>query len=248
MTVDVTPDELADELRPALDGGLFGFDVDGVLAPIVEHAADSRLLPGTRGRLAALCEHATVVVLSGRSLDDLERLFHFPTGLHVVGSHGLEARHSDQMQLDDAERERFDRLEALGCRAVEAAGDGAWLEYKPASVVVHTRAADSAAATAAVDALMAEARAVDGAHVKRGHEVVELMARRGSKGTALMHIARETESSPIVFFGDDLTDEDAFEQMAANDMSVRVGPGDTLARYRVTDPVAVADAVTALVG
>ena len=247
MTTEIDPVALADELRPLLDGGLFGFDVDGVLAPIVEHAHDSRLLPGTRGRLAALCEHTTVVVLSGRSLDDLERLFHFPTGLHVIGSHGLEARDADQMALDDVEAERFARLEALGLAAVDEAGEGAWLEYKPASVVVHTRAATDAAATPAIDALLADADNVDGAHVKRGHEVVELMARRASKGDAIMHVAGACERTPIVYFGDDLTDEDVFEQMSGADVSVRVGPGETLAQYRLDGPEAVAEAIAALV-
>ena len=247
MTTATTPTELAELLRPSLSGGLFGFDVDGVLSPIVEHAQDSRLLPGTRGRLAALSEHTTVVVLSGRSLDDLERLFHFPTGLHVIGSHGLEARDAEQMALDGAEAERFTELEALGLAAVAGAGEGAWLEYKPASVVVHTRSADSSAANAAVDALLPRARAVDGAHVKRGHEVVELMARRASKGDALMHLAGTCERSPVIYFGDDLTDEDVFEQMSDDDVSVRVGPGDTLARFRLDDPAAVAATITELV-
>ncbi len=247
MTTSVTPVELAEVLRPVLDGGLFGFDVDGVLSPIVEHAQDSRLLPGTRGRLAALSEYTSVIVLSGRSLDDLERLFHFPTGLHVVGSHGLEARDTDPMQLDAVEQERFDALEQLGRRAVEAAGEGAWLEYKPASVVVHTRSADPSLATTATEELVPLATAVDGAHVKGGSQVVELMARRASKGDALMQVAAECERSPVVFFGDDLTDEDAFAMMGDDDVSVRVGPGETRARYRVDDPAAVAQTIAELV-
>lgn len=247
MTESVTPAELAEVLRPALDGGLFGFDVDGVLSPIVEHAQESRLLPGTRGRLAALSEHTSVIVLSGRSLDDLERLFHFPTGLHVVGSHGLEARDADPMQLDDDEAVCFAQLEQLGLEAVDAAGEGAWLEYKPASVVLHTRSADAGASGAAVETLVPAATAVDGAHVKRGHEVVEMMARRASKGDALMRVAIDCDRSPVVFFGDDLTDEDAFAMMGVGDVSVRVGPGDTQARYRVDDPDAVAATLTELV-
>lgn len=247
MTTSMTPPELAEVLRPLLDGGLFGFDVDGVLSPIVEHAQDSRLLAGTRGRLAALSEYTAVIVLSGRSLDDLERLFHFPTGLHVVGSHGLEARDADPMQLDEAEQERFDALERLGLQAVDAAGEGAWLEYKPASVVVHTRSADPALAATAAESLIPLATAVEGAHVKSGSQVVELMARRASKGDALMHVAAECERSPVVFFGDDLTDEDAFAMMGDHDVSVRVGPGETRARYRLDDPTAVAQTIAELV-
>lgn len=247
MTETVTPADLADLLRPALATGLFGFDVDGVLAPIVEHAQDARLLPGTRGRLAALGELTSVAILSGRSLDDLERLFHFPTGLHVIGSHGLEARNAAPMQLDEVERERFDRLEALGKDAVERAGEGAWLEYKPASVVVHTRSAAAASADGAVAELHRSVASIGGAHIKSGHEVVELLARRASKGDALLGLAAEIARSPIVFFGDDLTDEDAFAMMGETDVSVRVGDGETRARYRVDGPEAVATTLEALI-
>jgi trehalose-phosphatase len=246
MTREVEPTELAELLRPVLPSALVGFDVDGVLAPIVEHADDARLLDGTNERLTGLAARTEVAIVSGRSLDSLERLFGFPTGLHVVGSHGLELRDAPAMELDDAERATFEQLEILGTRAVNAAGDGAWLEYKPASVVLHTRSADAAPAAAAVDALTNLARNVSGAQVKEGHEVVELLARSASKGEALVALADRLGRSPLVFLGDDVTDEDAFALMTDGDVSVRVGPGDTAARYRLADPDAVAAFVDAL--
>jgi trehalose 6-phosphate phosphatase len=247
VTTEITPDELAGLLDELTDSGLFGFDVDGVLAPIVEHAGEARLLSGTRQRLAALAERTTVAILSGRALDDLERLFHFPTGLHVIGSHGLEARSDERMQLDPDERSRFAELERLGLDAVAAAGEGAWLEYKPASVVVHTRSADTAAAQAAVEELIVRIGDIDEAQVKAGHEVVELLVREASKGDALIDLARDLDRSPIVFFGDDLTDEDAFSLMGPDDTSVRVGPGDTVADYRIGGPDDVAEVIDLLV-
>ena len=248
MTRDVEPTELAELLRPVLPSALVGFDVDGVLAPIVEHADDARLLDGTNQRLTGLAARTEVAIVSGRSLDSLERLFGFPAGLHVVGSHGLELRDAPPMELDDAERATLEQLEILGTRAVNAAGDGAWLEYKPASVVLHTRSADAARAAAAVDALTNLARSVPRAQVKEGHEVVELLARSASKGEALVALADRLGRSPLVFLGDDVTDEDAFALMADDDISVRVGPGDTAAGYRLADPDAVAAFTDALVG
>lgn len=240
--IEIAAGELAERLRPALATALIGFDVDGVLSPIVEHARDARLSPGVHAALTRLASRTDVAILSGRSLGDLETLFGFPAGVHVIGSHGLELRGDDQMALDADEQYTFDQLELLGRKTVEAAGDGAWLEYKPASVVVHTRAADPALAGPALDALARLAGLIDGAQLKPGHHVVELLARSASKGEALLTLARRLDRSPLVFFGDDVTDEEAFALMGEDDISVRVGAGDTVARYRLTGP----DAVVAL--
>jgi trehalose-phosphatase len=237
----VNASELAELVEPVLGDALVAFDVDGVLAPIVEHTDDSRLLPGTTAALSALARRTTVAILSGRSLESLERLFAFPAGLQVIGSHGLEVRDAGPIELDDDERYTIDQLELLGTKAVEAAGDGAWLEYKPASVVAHIRLADPALADPALDALTNLARMIDGAQVKAGHKVVELLARHASKGIALLDLARRLDRAPIVYVGDDLTDEDAFGMMGAGDISVRVGPGETVARFRVDAPADIAN-------
>ena len=244
MTDDITPGALTDLVRPLLDGGLLAFDVDGVLAPIVEHADDAELTPGVADGLRQLAGSAQIVIVSGRSLADLERLFAFPTGIDVIGSHGLERRGRDPLALTDDERFVFEQLEILGHRAVAAAGEGAWLEYKPASVVVHVRSADAGRSAAAVDAIGRFAASIDGAQVKRGHEVVELLARPTSKGEAISR--RRVPGQPVVFLGDDVTDESVFEVMGDHDVSVRVGPGDTAARYRLGDPGQVAEFVAAL--
>ena len=40
----------------------------------------------------------------------------------------------------------------------------------------------------------------------------------------------------MVFLGDDVTDEKAFRRMRDADVGVKVGPGDTLAGFRVESP------------
>lgn len=234
--VTIAPEDLAERLRPLFDRALLGFDVDGVLAPLVGHASDARLSAGVHASLERLAEQTTVAILSGRSLGDLERLFEFPAGVHVIGSHGLEVRGDDGVTLGADEQYTFDQLEVLGRKTVEAAGDGAWLEYKPASVVVHTRAADPSLAATATEAVSRLAALIDGAQVKPGHHVVELLARSASKGESFLALAHRLSRSPLVFFGDDVTDEDAFALMSEDDISVRVGGGSTVARYRLGGP------------
>jgi len=233
---DVTPEALAAQVAPLLGSALLGFDVDGVLAPIVEHAHDARLTPGVLQELERLAMHSRVVIVSGRSVGDLER-FRFPPTLEVVGSHGLERRGAQPLALDDDERYVFDQLEVIATRAVAAAGEGAWLETKPASLVIHVREADPALAGRAIDAVANLTAVIDGADVKHGHMVCELLARTGSKGEAIADLRRPGQ--PVVYLGDDVTDESVFESMRTGDIGVRVGPGHTAARYRLESTDAV---------
>jgi len=243
---DRTPAELAALVRPHLDTALVAFDVDGVLAPLVDHADDAELHDGVDEGLAALADRTTVAIVSGRALESLERLFGFPDEFHVIGSHGLEVRGDDEPTLDDDERYTFEQLEIIAIRGVAAAGAGAWLEYKPASVVLHTRTADAELAQPAIEAVTNLARMIDGAEVKPGSDVVELLARTANKGDALLHLAERHERSPVVYLGDDVTDEDAFRMMSPTDISVRVGPGDTAAAHRLHGTAAVAEFVATL--
>ena len=98
-----------------------------------------------------------------------------------------------------------------------------------------------------MDRARQEAGAVAGAVVKGGHEVLELLARSASKGEALLDLAVRLGRSPLVFLGDDLTDEDAFRMMGDDDVSIRVGVGETAARHRLSGPEAVRELIDLLV-
>lgn len=237
--VDAAPDHLAAALRDLLPVGLFAFDVDGVLAPIVDHADDARLSAGVAGLLDELGERTSLAIVSGRSLRDLRELFAFPPAAHVIGSHGLESADDGPLVLDDRERRVLGRLAALAAEAVVGAGEGAWLERKPASVVLHTRLADPEMGQLAADALARVGRKVEGAHVKPGHQIVELLARHTTKGHALLTLADRLGRRPIVFLGDDVTDEEAFAMLGPDDVSIRVGPGASCARHRLADTASV---------
>ena len=220
----------------ALDRPLLAaFDVDGVLAPIVAHAADAALLPGLLDALGALSARTPVGIVSGRNVENLSR-FGFPDVLIVVGSHGAERRGRPLAPLTVTETERLARLRVLADRAARDAGGGAWVETKPTAVVVHVREADPATAEPALAALAKAAAAVPGAHLRRGHRIVELAARGASKAAAIADMRGEVSAAAVSFVGDDITDEDVFAALGAGDLGVRVGPGQTSARRRIGDP------------
>jgi trehalose-phosphatase len=224
---------------------LVGLDVDGVLAPIVEHADDARLLPEVGALVAELARLTPVAIVSGRSVAGLER-FAFADAVEVIGSHGMEWRAGPELELVESERARLDTLAALADDAAAAAGDGAWVEHKPAAVAVHVRGAAADRARRAVDDLLRRSSAVHGAEIKLGHEVVELLARTTSKATAITEVRARHRAAAVVFVGDDRTDEEVFAALGAGDCSVRVGPGPTVARHRLADPHAVLDFLSAL--
>jgi len=219
---------------------LVGLDVDGVLAPIVDHADDAVLLAGMGwavdavARLADVC----VAVVSGRSVAGLEQ-FGFGDHVQVIGSHGMETRGLAMAPLGAREQTLLQRLDDAAVAAADRAGDGAWVERKPASVVLHVRQADDVAGPAAIVVLIDAITSIDGATTKAGSGVLEAFARHADKGTALVELGRRLGVATTVFVGDDVTDEDAFAQLSPTDIAIKVGDADTIAPHRLCDPAAV---------
>jgi len=232
------PVAVADEAVALSRPLLVAFDVDGVLAPIVSHAADAALLPGMLDTLIELSNRVPVGVVSGRAAENLER-FGFPETFMVAGSHGAERRGVPLAPLSLAESRRLDRLHMLAQRAANEAGRGAWVESKPTSVVLHVREADAESGKAALAALTSLASLVAGAQVKAGHSVVELATRPATKAAAIAAMRLDVPPSSVVFLGDDVTDEDVFAALTNGDLGIRIGTGETAATRRLGGPADV---------
>ena len=219
---------------------LIGLDVDGVLAPIVAHAHDASLLGGMAAAVGAVAglDGVHVAVVSGRSLAGLEQ-FGFVDDVEVIGSHGMERRDHPMAPLTADEQTRLARLGDAAARAAARAGEGAWVEHKPASVVLHVRQADQAVGPLALVELAEEIGTVEGATTKAGSGVLEAFARHADKGTALVALGHRLGVATTVFVGDDVTDEDAFSRLGPDDVAIKVGDADTIARHRLRDPDAV---------
>ncbi|MDT5267440.1 MAG: trehalose 6-phosphate phosphatase [Mycobacterium sp.] len=241
--------ELPSDLLRALDGAaatprlLVASDFDGTLAPIVNNPADARPLPGAADALIALAGQpsTTVALVSGRALSTLRELSSIPPPVHLVGSHGAEF---DSGFSHDIDRELLERITAE-LTAIAANRPGVTVEPKPASVALHVRNASAADGSDALDAARAAARAWD-AEVTAGKAVLEFAVISTDKGEAIDIIRDRDDATAVVFFGDDVTDEKAFRRMRDGDVGVKVGPGDTLARFRVETPEDVETALTYL--
>jgi trehalose 6-phosphate phosphatase len=237
------------DLVRALDGAaatahlLVASDFDGTLAPIVPNPADALPLPRAAEALLALAAlpSTTVALVSGRALSTLRELSSMPPPVHLVGSHGAEF---DTGFAHDIDKELLDRIIAE-LTAIAANRPGVTVEPKLASVALHVRNASAADGADALDEARTAARAWD-AEATAGKAVLEFAVISTDKGEAIDIIRDRNGATAVVFFGDDVTDEKAFRRMRDGDVGVKVGPGDTLAGYRVESPEDVASALTYL--
>lgn len=238
---------LADPARRPL---LLAMDFDGTLAPLVDDPSRSAILPAGVEVLAALGarDGVALALVSGRAMADLHALAEVPPGTYLVGSHGAERARVTASGLDrdvvELTAEQADRLVTLGARAATVARgrDGVWVETKPTAVVVHTRLAERDVAGPAEQEALALGAEL-GAGTLHGKDVVELTVLPADKGTALQALRGELGAPVVLYAGDDVTDEHAFAALGADDLTVKVGPGATAARYRLDTP---ADMVAAL--
>lgn len=236
-----------DELLSQLDSAarapqlLVACDYDGTLAPIVDDPAEAHPLRAAMAALRSLASlpDTHVAVISGRALRDLALLTRLPGEVHLVGSHGSEFEPGDIGRLSDDQLAQLAVLKRE-LRALADATPGCTIEAKPAGVAFHyRRALDPAAGEAAARTVLEGLGTLEGVHAKVGKAVVELSVVDADKGKALERLRSLLSVDTIVFIGDDITDEDAFERLRGPDVGVKVGPGDSAAAHRINDPESV---------
>src|SRR5690606_4986012 len=186
-----------------------------------------------------------VAIISGRALRDLARMVGEPEDVHLVGSHGSEFdpdfAHSLPREAVELRQRVHEQLAEIAARV-----PGARLETKPASVALHYREVSDEQAGEALHQVASGPGALEGVVTRHGKKVVELGVLATHKGTALAQLRQRVGASAVCFFGDDVTDEDAFAELTGPDLGVKVGEGPSRAPLRVPDPEAVARVLAAL--
>jgi trehalose 6-phosphate phosphatase len=215
-------------------------DFDGTLAPIVNDPADARPLAEAAGALIDLAElpATAAALISGRALSTLRSLSSMPDTVHLVGSHGAEFASGFSHDID---RALLSRITAK-LNEIAEGRPGVAVETKPASVALHVRNASSDHADAALREARSAADSWD-AQATEGKAVLEFAVISTDKGEAVEILRERHNADAVVFFGDDVTDEKAFRRLRDSDVGVKVGPGETLAAFRVESPGDVAAAL-----
>lgn len=205
-------------------------DFDGTLAPIVDRPERALVEPLAIELLIGLAARDEVVaaVISGRRHAELASLLGDVPGVVLIGEHG-----NDRGELGVA-GETVDEMAGF-IRGVGEALPGSAVEVKRHGVGFHYRLADEMAAEEAVGSILSWAEERPEIKVTRGKKLVEMSVAPHHKGDAVLALKDEAGADCVVFIGDDTTDENVFEVLGPSDIGIKVGPGETAARYRVAD-------------
>ncbi|WP_191089881.1 trehalose-phosphatase [Nesterenkonia ebinurensis] len=243
-------------LTPELDAALTEFavqphllaclDFDGCVAELVADAHTARPVPENAAaidRLAQL-EGITLAYVSGRPLETLRELASPPQGTLLFGSHGAERwLGPDSPGLELTAEQSMARTQVLETlEAVAAEHEGAWVEHKPAGGALHVRhITDQALGEQVLDTGRTALSVIDGAYLKEGKQILEAVVVKSTKGEAIQELRMLTSPDAVLFAGDDVTDEHGFAVLAAGDIGVKVGEGETKAAYRIPKPRSLAE-------
>jgi trehalose 6-phosphate phosphatase len=205
----------------------FFLDIDGTLLDIEGHPDAVRIGRAELDLVGGLhrATGGALALISGRPLAGIDLLFH-PLKLPSAGQHGAE---------------RPLHRAATPLRRFVSQNEGLIFEDKGASVALHYRLApqlQSAARQAVESAVQSAGGALE---MQVGKMVFELKPAGVDKGKAIEQFMQEAPFAGRVpvFLGDDVTDEYGFRVVnRIEGHSLKVGPGDTDARWRLANPAA----------
>ena len=226
----------------AADWALF-LDVDGTL---VEYAARPDAVRPGAGELELLvglqrAARGALALISGRSVADLDAMF-APLALPAAGQHGVERRDFQGGVHRGAIPPPALRRIAASLGEFAARHQGLLFEDKGHNLALHYRLAPQLAAAARAALGEAAAQLGAGFELLHGKMVVELKPSGRDKGSAIEEFMREAPFAGRrpVFVGDDHTDEFGFGVVnRLGGESVKVGAGESAARWRIADAGAV---------
>ena len=230
------------ELPPYSADWCFFLDVDGTLLEIAERPEGVRVDQAVRRLLDEVRAAAggALALISGRTVADLDALF-APLVLPAAGQHGVERRDA----AGRTHRHAFDEapLRRIAARLSEFARErGLLFEDKGHALALHTRQAPQHAGSARAEMEGAMRELGPDFDVLAGKNVFELKPCGRDKGVAVEEYMAEPPFAgrTPVFIGDDVTDEFGFgvvNRLAG--YSIKVGEGESIARWRITGPRAV---------
>jgi trehalose 6-phosphate synthase/phosphatase len=236
------------------DALLLLLDYDGTLVPFTptpELARPDAALLGLLRALAARPE-TEVHLVSGRPQDTLEEwLGDLPIWLHA--EHGFVSRDpATGHWVAAAEFGGSWREPVLAMlREITQRTPGSLVEVKAAALAWHYRMADQETGARRANELRLHLNQLlsnQPVEILAGNRVIEIRPYGVHKGRIIPPLSPERlAATTILAIGDDRTDEDLFGALPPEAITIKVGPGDTKARFRLEGVSAVRQLLQSLV-
>jgi len=194
-------------------------------------------------------------IISGRDARFLEECFQRLTRFTLIAEHGYQIRRPgvegwhlwDHSGVDSHEEWKVVMRDTI--LDIVKLLPGSHLEEKTSSLVWHYReVVDAAQAEAMADhgveilSSLKESRNIHDVKISHGHKIVEVSYRKVRKGLVMRKLCEEKAlfGKPylgVLVAGDDVSDESMFDLAPQDTLTIKVGEGQTLARFRVENPL-----------
>lgn len=205
-------------------------DYDGTLAPFTAHRQDARPYPGIEDLLCKIHKNKRnrMMIVSGRTIPDIKRFFPNFQELEIWGCHGFEHLSPEGKYHNFIEGTLAESLLQKAQEKLHKILDADRIEIKPCSLAVHWRNLHPEKILELQSVIQSQwepllesknlkIQAFDG-----GWELLPITRNKGSVVREIL--AQSPPNISAAYFGDDLTDEDAFQSIKGKGLAVLVHP------------------------
>jgi trehalose 6-phosphate synthase/phosphatase len=215
-------------------------DYDGTLVPYARHP---RLAIPNKDLIRLLStlssdRRTEATIISGRDSLTLDEWFH-DLPINLVAEHGASVRLRDglwrhETEIDQSWKPRIrPTLELFTQRS-----PGSLIEEKNHTLAWHYRNVDSELGFVRSRELLDNLHHLlrnTPLHIIDGSKVIEIRMSGVDKGTVARKLLEEHPYDFILAVGDDKTDEDMFRALADKAVTIKIGAGNTMAHYSLSD-------------
>ncbi len=224
----------------AADERLIILDYDGTLKDFVSSPRPFMAKPSIKLRrmIKRLAENKKnhVAIVSGRPKKALERWFR-GIDLTLVAEHGAWTRYDGKWTNVDVEFASLKRQLRPVMQKYVSRTAGSEIEEKDYSIVWHYRNVAPELAYVRAGEMKRELIDVidrEDIGVFSGDKVIEIKPNEINKGYAASELEAVYPAGFVLAAGDDYTDEDMFRELPPESYTIKVGPGDTKARFQLS--------------
>ena len=214
-------------------------DYDGTLAGFKKNPEDARPDEELYEILKRLSSDPgnTIVIISGRDKETLERWFDDKWNIHFVAEHGVWFREPGEEwhMMEQINNDWRESVEPLLEYYVDRTPKS-FIEYKNFSLVWHYRKSDPDLGLQRAWELKDELRTLTSnlnLEIMDGDKVLEIKYSGINKGRAASHKMGDNDYEFVLAVGDDWTDEFTFDAMPEDAFTIKVGTKATKASYYI---------------